>query len=95
MKSDMRDVLADQSFEEKIRKVGELIQLSRKVKTSSDDALLARLDKAAAELDAGKGVSIARVREDIQTWPKNSKKRCCSGDRVSPNESTFVSFVVK
>ena len=74
MKSDMRDVLADQSFEEKIRKVGELIQLSRKVKTSSDDALLARLDKAAAELDAGKGVSIARVREDIQTWPKNSKK---------------------
>ena len=28
----MRDILADQSFEEKIRKVGQLIQLSRKVK---------------------------------------------------------------
>jgi hypothetical protein len=32
VKSEMRDILADQSFEEKIRKVGQLIQLSRKVK---------------------------------------------------------------
>ena len=32
MKSKMRHVLARQSFEEKIRKVGELIRLSRKVK---------------------------------------------------------------
>jgi len=27
--------------------------------------------QAAAELDAGKGVPIARVREDIKTWAKN------------------------
>jgi len=74
MESEMRRSLADQSFEEKIRKVGELIELSRKVKTSSDDALLARLDKAAAELDAGKGVPIARVREDIKPWAKAPKQ---------------------
>jgi hypothetical protein len=30
--------------------------------------LLARLDKAAAELDAGKGVPLARVREKIRGW---------------------------
>jgi hypothetical protein len=32
MKPEMRDVLARQSFEDKIRKVSELIQLSRKMK---------------------------------------------------------------
>jgi hypothetical protein len=32
MKPEMRQALAQLSFEEKIRKVGELIQLSRKVK---------------------------------------------------------------
>ena len=32
---------------------------------------VASLDKAAAELDAGKGGPIARVREDIKTWAKN------------------------
>lgn len=31
-------------------------------------ALLARLDKATAELDAGKGVPLARVREKIRGW---------------------------
>ena len=31
-------------------------------------ALLASLDTAAAELDAGKGIPIARVREDIRRW---------------------------
>ncbi len=72
----MRDVLADQSFEEKIRKVGELIPLRQKIKTdvSEEAALLASLDKAAAELDAGKGVPIERVREDIRDWAKNPKK---------------------
>ena len=30
--------------------------------------LLARLDKAAAELDAGKGVPLERVREKIRGW---------------------------
>jgi len=31
-------------------------------------ALLARLDKAARELDAGKGVPLERVREKIRGW---------------------------
>ena len=31
-------------------------------------ALLARLDKAAAELDAGKGVPLDRVREQMRGW---------------------------
>ena len=31
-------------------------------------ALLARLDNAAAELDAGQGVPLARVREKIRGW---------------------------
>lgn len=33
-----------------------------------EKALLARLDKAAAELDAGKGVPLERVREKIREW---------------------------
>jgi hypothetical protein len=35
---------------------------------AEEAALLARLDKAAAELDAGKGVPAARVRERIRGW---------------------------
>ena len=35
---------------------------------TEEAALLARLDKAAAELDAGKGVPVARVREQIRGW---------------------------
>ena len=73
MKPEMRRSLADQSFEEKIRKVGELIRLRQKIKTdvsnvSEEAALLARLDKAAAELDAGEGVPLERVREKIRGW---------------------------
>jgi hypothetical protein len=74
MKPEMRRKLAQLSFEEKIRKVGELIKLSRNVKISEDDALQARIDRAKAELDAGKGVPIARVREDIKAWAKNPNK---------------------
>jgi len=82
MKSEMRHKLAQLTFEEKIRKVGELIRLRQKIKTagsnvSEEAALLASLDKAAAELNAGKGVPIERVREDIREWaksPKNPKK---------------------
>jgi hypothetical protein len=33
-----------------------------------EKALLARLDKAAAELDVGKGAPLARVREKIRGW---------------------------
>ena len=82
MKSEMRHKLAQLPFEEKIRKVGELIRVRQKIKTagsnvSEEAALLASLDKAAAELNAGKGVPIERVREDIREWaksPKNPKK---------------------
>ena len=74
MKSEMRQQLAQLPFEEKIRKVAELIQLSRRVKASSEDALLERPDKAAAELDAGKRVPFARVREHIRDWAKKSEE---------------------
>ena len=76
MKPEMRHELAQLPFEEKIRKVGELIRLRQKVRVgvSEEEALLARLDRAAGELDAGKGIPIARVREDIKTWAKNPKK---------------------
>ena len=60
-----RDSRADEA-RQKIRKVSDLIRLSRKIKSSSDGAVLARLDKAATELDAGKGVPIERVREKIR-----------------------------
>jgi hypothetical protein len=77
MKPEMREKLAQLPFKEKIRKVGELIQLSRKVKTFSGGALRARLDKAAAALDAGEGVAMERIRENIReraTSPKKIKK---------------------
>lgn len=35
---------------------------------AEEAALLATLDKAGAELDAGKGIPIERVREDIRRW---------------------------
>jgi hypothetical protein len=75
MKSEMRHKLAQLPFEEKIRKVGELIQLRQKIKTadsnvSEEAALLAPLDEAAAELDSGKGVPL----EHIHEWAKNPKK---------------------
>ncbi len=68
MTPEMRRKLAQLPFKEKIRKVGELIRLRQKIKTdvSEEAALLASLDKAAAELDAGKGVPIERLRENIR-----------------------------
>ena len=76
MKAEMRQKLAQLPFEEKIRMVGDLIRLRQKIKTdvSEEAALLASLDKAAAELDAGKGVPAERVREDIREWAKDPKK---------------------
>ena len=71
MKPEMRHKLAQLPFEEKIRMVGELIRLRQKIKTeniSREEALLASLDKAAAELDAGKDVPLERVREKIRGW---------------------------
>lgn len=35
---------------------------------AEEKALLARLDKAAAELEAGKGIPLERVREKIRGW---------------------------
>jgi hypothetical protein len=65
-----RDLRADEA-RQKIRKVGELIRLRQKIKTdvsniSEEATLLVSLDKAAAELDAGKDLPIERVREDIR-----------------------------
>jgi hypothetical protein len=52
MNSEMRQQLARLPFEEKIRKVSELIRLRQKIKADvSEEALLASLDKAAAELE--------------------------------------------
>ncbi len=71
MKSEMRRQLAARSFEDKVCKVGKLIRLRQKIKTthsnaSADDILLARLDTASAQRDAGKGVPIERIRENIR-----------------------------
>jgi hypothetical protein len=55
MKSEFRCALAQQPFEEKIRKVGELIQISRKVKANrtrddNDDAAdIRQVDRAPGE----------------------------------------------
>jgi hypothetical protein len=79
MKPEMRRSLADQSFEEKIRKVGELIRLRQQIKTenvSEETALLASLDQAAAELDAGKA------------FPSNvSAKTFPNGRRIQRNNT--------
>jgi hypothetical protein len=79
MKPEMRHKLAQLPFEQKIRMVGELIRLRQKIKAdvSEEAALLTSLDKAAAELDAGKGIPIERVRENIResaTSPRKWKK---------------------
>ena len=74
MKPEMRHKLAQLPFEEKIRKVGELIRLAAKLKAersgtnTKDDAVLEWLDKAAGELNAGKGAPLERVREKIRGW---------------------------
>lgn len=79
MKTEFRRDLAQLPFEEKIRKVSELIRLRQKIKTDrantlADTALIAGLDEAAAELDAGKGIPIERVRENIREWATSPKK---------------------
>jgi hypothetical protein len=77
MKPEMRHKLAQLSFEEKIRKVGELIRLRQKIRTdvSEEAALLASLDTAAVDLDAGKGVPIERVCENIRERATSPRKR--------------------
>ena len=84
MKPEMRQQLARLSFEEKIRKVSELIRLSRKIKSSKDDAVLARLDKAVAELDAGYRRSRRLTdAEAIESGMQEKRKRFV-GKRKSP-----------
>lgn len=51
MKADLRRELAQQSFEEKIRKVGQLIDLSRKVKGSAFAGSRSPVNQLAAERD--------------------------------------------
>ena len=77
MKSEMRDVLARQSFEEKIRKVGELIRLAKTCGRS--DAISERLDPVSAQLDAGEGAPM-KVREEIG--------RCAAGRKIQRNDGT-------
>ena len=47
--------------------------LSRDWNLPEEAALFASLDKAAAELDAGKGVLIEQVRDDIRRWAQSSR----------------------
>ena len=61
MQDEFRRKLARLPFEEKIRKVGELIRLSRKT-------------KPVADLDAQKGIPTARIREEIDDSANNSKR---------------------
>ena len=63
MKPEMREKLAQLPFEEMIRKVGELIRLRQKIKS---DVSNVSQESAAADLDAGKGIPIARAREDFR-----------------------------
>ena len=79
MKPEMREKLAQLPFEEKIRMVGELIRLRQKIKTDASNFPQSEIrnpqsGQAAVELDAGKGVRVERVRENIREWAKNSKK---------------------
>ena len=80
MKPEMRHKLAQLTFADKIRKVGELIRLRRKIKTavsnvSEEAALLASLDKAAAELDAGKdGSSMEASEHDRVTGARSGRQ---------------------
>jgi hypothetical protein len=71
MKTEMRRSLANQSFEEKIRKIGELIRLAKAAKKR--DTIPERLDIAAAQLDAGQDVPIEKVRENVSRWAKSPR----------------------
>lgn len=63
MKAEMREILARQSFEDKIRKVGQLIQLSRKVKV-----------QRAREDAPDYPQSASHIEFTRRGGPKNSKK---------------------
>jgi hypothetical protein len=70
MNPEMRDVLADQSFEAKIRKVGELIRLSRKLKRSQPRGSL----KGTKAMDVFTSERKREREESRELPPKNSEK---------------------
>jgi hypothetical protein len=78
MKSEMRREFARESFEEKIRKVGELIQLSARVKAervreaTEDSADVAYLKRARAKPQHSRPLDDYLREADLP--PKNSNK---------------------
>lgn len=69
MKTEMRRELARQPFEEKIRKVGQLIRLSRKIKGQRIREDVEDFPQSGWSLPAAAGDS-----QSIQLSPKNSRK---------------------
>ena len=65
MRPDLRRELAQQSFEEKIRKVGQLIALSRKVKGSAFPGSRSAVNQRAAEHDTD-SLPLTRAREEVR-----------------------------
>ena len=75
MKAEMRRELARESFEEKIRKVGELIQLSRKLKAQRVRETAEPYPQSARSLPVLVAVATAAGNpHSIQLPLKNSKK---------------------
>lgn len=75
VKPEMRDVLARQSFEQKIRKVGELIRLRQKIKTDVSNSEHERANGArsggqSTGLPGGRALREVNARQ----WAKNLKK---------------------
>jgi hypothetical protein len=72
MKAEMRHKLAQLPFEEKIRKVGELIRLSRKLLTQrvGEDSSNYPLSFALPPLNSKKGLHISaiRIRDRLVKW---------------------------
>ena len=66
MKPEMRHKLAQLPS-----KKNKTFSLRQEIKTDLSEE---SLDKAAAELDSGKGIPLDRVRENIREWAKNPNK---------------------
>ncbi|MGA7273753.1 MAG: hypothetical protein WBX14_02815, partial [Candidatus Udaeobacter sp.] len=49
---------------------GSNLKKNRFMSEAEEAVLLARVDKVAAQLDAGEGIPIERVREDIRGWAR-------------------------
>ena len=67
--TEIQDAIAKLPADEKSALAAWLQSQEEPIMSEAEEAaLLARLDKAATELDAGKGVPAARVREQIRGW---------------------------